>query len=163
MEDFIKRNQPFRTIDAVSVLVLFAVVMSVSGAILSETFRDDRPVRAKASAEALAHQIIVQHLEAAHEAKEPQERSIASVDAPAQPNGLTEGTLGKDPWGRPFRYFVQLLADPAKVMVFVWSDGPNGIAESSDAVRAPSAAVGRVGFRFRGDDLGHVESSEVKL
>jgi hypothetical protein len=164
VENIKTRYRQFGTLDAVSVLALVAIVASVSGAILSEMLRDERPMRARSTAEALAHQLVSPPapsiLEASQIGKsEKGDRSPASV-SPAMTSTLREGDIGKDPWGRPFHYWVR---PGAQRLVIVWSDGPNGVPESGQALKlaaetASQEKVSQTDLRFQGDDLGYIET-----
>lgn len=67
-------------------------------------------------------------------------RSLASP----QENG---GVMGKDPWGRPYRF----VLDKKKELLMVWSQGPDGKNDSSQSFPT-----------FRGDDLGHILDLKMK-
>jgi hypothetical protein len=161
VKDNNKGIQTFRTLDAVGVVVLIGIVATIVGAVLSETFRDDRPARAHSAAKTLAHQIMVQR-QMAMASVSKEDRSPASI-SPDPSSMLTEGQIGKDPWGRPYHYFVKANADGSKSTIFVWSDGPNGKPESTGVVQAASDSTRQENFHFQGDDLGHVQNSSDRI
>ena len=79
------------------------------------------------------------------------DRAPASVGESIPP--LTDGQIGRDPWGHEFHY--SILGNPSDPhpTIVVWSDGPNGKLESN---------IGEIderhpkGFHFKGDDIGYV-------
>lgn len=146
-----QKNQHFGTLDLIMLVVLCGTVSSVVGASVAGLLHDDRPSRARASAESLAYQIHQQH-DSALPAPSAGGRAPASVeDVPP----LTDGQIGKDPWGQPFNYTVLGNPTAPNSTVVVWSSGPNGKLESK------IDEIGRSGSgttHFRGDDIGFIMS-----
>ena len=74
-------------------------------------------------------------------------------------NWKDDGTLGKDPWGRPYRYKVFRDDSGAAKRVAVWSEGKNSQNEtdfSAAAVPAkPSLSI------FSGDDTGFIRDIDT--
>ncbi len=130
-------------------VVLCGTVSSVVGASIAGFTHDTRPSRARNAAEALALQIRVQH-ESAVATISPAtagDRGPASVEVPP----LTDGQMGKDPWGRPFHYSVLGSVSASQPVIAVWSEGPNGKVESDVAEFDEKAPMK---FHFKGDDIG---------
>ncbi len=137
--------------DLLLLVGLVGGVGSVVGVVLAQALQDDRPVRARNTAENLARQIEARQMIIE---KRPQKsaRGPASVDENLPP-ALTDGSLGRDPWGRPYHYTVR--KDPAgegKTKVFVWSEGPNGKPESQATIP----------FKVDGDDIGHAREFAIQ-
>jgi hypothetical protein len=81
-------------------------------------------------------------------------RSPASVNESQVPP-LTDGQLGKDPWGRPYFYSVLGAVTDPNATIVVWSEGPNGKLESKiDELNESNV----VKFRFKGDDVGYISN-----
>lgn len=136
-------------------VLLCGTVSSVVGASVAGLLHDDRPARARQMAESLAYQIRQQH-EAA--LQPPAGRSPASVAQLESVPPLTDGQMGKDPWGRP--YFYTVLGNPTdqNTTVVVWSEGPNGKLDSKiDDLNDANASS----FHFRGDDIGFISKGRV--
>lgn len=142
MSIFDEKNQSFRTLDLLALVGLVGTVGTIFGAIIAQSFHDSRPTRAQITAEAVARQIQTRHKQGS--SLPSGSRSPASTNSVA----FVEGKMGKDPWGRPFRYRVSRSdgATNGKARVYVWSDGPNGKSDFDEGNQ-----------RFAGDDVGHVE------
>lgn len=85
----------------------------------------------------------------------PGDRSPASV----QPF-LTDGLLGRDPWGRPYHYFVRPGSIQGQASIVVWSEGPDRVAQSNpeSLIDARSAKL-ESSTLFQGDDIGYLHQS----
>lgn len=142
-----ERGREFSTIDLLLLIVLVGGIGSVFGAVLAQAFQDQRPLRAKMVADTLTHQIEARWLEDANAPNPRTPSSTNPVSSEIKPErlDLTEGTIGKDPWGRPFHYSVR------DHQIFVWSDGLNGKSESTSS---PS-------FALQGDDVGSVRRLRI--
>ena len=145
---FSQRNQTFRTIDLFVLIVLVGGVASIFGAILAETFHDNRPVKALADAESWARQIQIRQM---HQGGS--QRSPASAGETA-PVFSEEGDTGRDPWGHPFHYLVRATNVQGHWRVYVWSDGANGKSESDPK---EFTQLAQASFKGGGDDIVHVE------
>ena len=154
---FHQANQRFGTLDLIMLVVLCGTVSSVVGASIAGFTHDSRPAHARTTAETLALQIRAQHETAlASVVPAPHgDRAPASVEVPP----LTDGTMGKDPWGHPFHYSVLGSPNEAHPVIAVWSEGPNGKLESDlsefDETK-PEA------FHFKGDDIGYLSLNTTK-
>jgi hypothetical protein len=144
---FSQRNQTFRTTDLFVLIVLVGGVASIFGAILAETFHDNRPVKALADAESWARQIQTRQM---HQSGG---RGPASVSETA-PVFSEEGNTGRDPWGRPFHYLVRATNVQGHWRVYVWSDGSNGKSETDPH---EFTQLAQATFKAGGDDIAHVE------
>lgn len=133
-------------------VVLCGTVSSVVGAGVAGLLHDDRPTRARAAAETLAFQIRQQHQSVLH-LEGSQLRGPASVSAESQLPPLTDGQMGKDPWGRPYYYTVLGKPTEGNSTIVVWSEGANGKLDSNvDELSETTANA----FHFRGDDIGFI-------
>ena len=156
---FSQKNQTFSTMDLLLLVGLVGGVGSVVGVVLAQALQDDRPIRAQSAAENLALQIEAHQLATE---KGPQEgRGPASVREKA-PLLLTDGQMGKDPWGRPFHYAVRKHLDQdgkptGTSTVYVWSDGANGKSETN----VPETFEKR--FAIDGDDVGRTREFKTSL
>lgn len=138
-------------------VVLCGTVSTVVGATIAGFTKDTRPVKARQTAEALALQIRAQHDTAVANMAPTQEggRAPASVEVPP----LTDGQIGKDPWGRPFHYSVLGATTDSNPPIAVWSEGPNGKLDS-DVSEFDESQPQK--FRFRGDDIGFLSLNASK-
>jgi hypothetical protein len=148
-----QQKRYFGTLDLIMLVVLCGTVSSVVGASVAGLLHDDRPVRARQSAQSLASQIRQQH-EVALQGAASNGRSPASVRE-AQVPPLTDGQLGKDPWGRPYFYTVLGTVGDSNATIVVWSEGPNGKLDSKIDDLSESNVMK---FRFKGDDVGIVSN-----
>lgn len=152
---FRQKNQHFGTLDLIMLVVLCGTVSSVIGASVAGLLHDNRPGRAKSSAEALAHQLRQQRERSSQSLFLASSRSPASANEMTVPP-LTDGQIGRDPWGKP--YFYTVLGSPSEPnpTIVVWSEGPNGHMES-DLASLSDARPDE--FRFKGDDVGFVSQA----
>lgn len=107
---------------------LFFFVLSLAP--LSLTAPSDKTLRARAKAEVLAYQVAQLYREnvQSSSSSEPESMGPAYVRHPATaPGGSTNssGIMGRDPWGRPYRYLVQETPDE-RLQVEMTSAGPDG-------------------------------------
>lgn len=155
---FDQKNQQFRTVDFLAFVVLIATVGSSIGAVIAETFQDDSLPRAKAMAESFARQLEYQRLAAIstqmRSAREP------ASEIP-QIHMLTDGEIGRDPWGNPYHYRVLEPNGDEAHKIFVWSSGPNGRSESNDKI--VKGFGGESQSPFGGDDLGYIREFYANL
>ncbi len=154
-----QNNQHFGTLDLIMLVVLCGTVSSVVGASVAGLLHDDRASRARVTAETLAFQIRQQHDDALFggASDQAQGRGPASVSDSSVPP-LTDGQMGKDPWGNPYFYTVLGRPTDAGSTIVVWSGGPNGRVDSNiDDLSELSARS----FHFRGDDVGFIASSKA--
>lgn len=159
MSNFHVKKPAFRTVDILGLIVLVGLMTTISGAILAQAMQNDKPRRAQGVAQTLAQQIRAEQTSVRE--RGPGLRGPAS-DRPMSPVSLlTSGTIGHDPWGRPFHYFVRKEDVPLtgsqrlRGWVFVWSDGPDGRPENESSSLPQMPRGGRLALR--GDDIGHVE------
>jgi hypothetical protein len=157
MSNFHVKKQVFTTMDMMSLLVLLGTVCTLSGAILADAMQSDGSHRAKIMAKSLASQIRAER-ERTEIAPIGSLRGPASEDSVSPASLLVSGTIGHDPWGHPFHYFVRKEtpvpgARKTKAWVYVWSDGPDG--QSSTTTEGQ--------FSLGGDDIGQVEEFTADL
>lgn len=146
---FHQANQRFGTLDLIMLVVLCGTVSSVVGASIAGFTKDTRPSRARSTAETYALQLRAQHetAVAALPAPEAGTRGPASVEVPP----LTDGQIGRDPWGRPYHYSVLGSPTDPRPVIAVWSEGPN-MKLDSDIAEFDEANPAK--FHFKGDDVG---------
>ena len=158
-----KKNQKFGTSDLVTLIALAGLAITITWTIIQDALRDDRPERARLGAEALAHQMVTggfSLIDSAN-ADDPStggNRAVASDPKAASGNAPTlslfEGTLGRDPWGKAYRYKLLRSSEGSPLRILVWSDGPNTKPDTQvDDFAVASSGVGG-SFRFSGDDIG---------
>lgn len=150
-------NQRFGTLDLIMLVVLCGTVSTVVGATIAGFTKDTRPTKARQSAEHLALQIRTQHETAVAQIvpATPGDRAPASVGVPP----LTDGQIGKDPWGNAFHYSVLGSVGAPQPAIAVWSNGPNGKLES-DVSEFDETKPDR--FHFKGDDVGFLSLQASK-
>ena len=134
----------FGTTDLAIVLGLWSAMAVVLGGVLSEVMSDAETPRARAQSEAFALQL-------AQNASVSQAAGGGGRGPASMGSNLKTGELGKDPWGRSYRY--QVFADG----VVVWSLGVDGKADSEKAIERLVLEQDASGFRFQGDDVGFLK------
>lgn len=162
MADFYKSNRSLKTVDLMLLVASVGVVFTVFGATLAHSLRDNKPARAQSMAANLAHQIRSNqydpHLSGGAG------RSPASVQNATEIQLFTSGSLGRDPWGRAFHYFVRRKEGSEGVRplirIYVWSGGPDGISNTDMAAAETDASQAA---KFQGDDTGFVEEFPLDL
>lgn len=141
-------------------VVLVGAVCSVSAIIIVQFFQDDGPRRAIQSARAIALQIRSERSQAKRAGTSAQ-RNPSSV-APNSPQ-LTEGTIGKDPWGQSFQFLVRKgQGRNGRIVerIYIWSYGSDGSSNSNSASFDLSTEKAKI--RFGGDDVGFVEEYTIE-
>lgn len=159
----------FGTFDLVAMMALGSAVVLICGTIVGAALQDDRPKRAQLGAEALAHQMIAGGFgpvvpERADEefvaAPKSGDRGPASVGVPTNGNARAfnslEGVMGRDPWGRPYRYKLLRSSGGQPVRILVWSEGPNERSDTRSSEFDIALSTPRGSIRFGGDDIGFV-------
>ena len=148
------KKRDFGTLDLIMLVLLCGTLSSVVGASVAGLLHDDRPVRARQIAESLASQLRLQHDVALQQRVSSGGRTPASLGDPQVPP-LTDGQLGKDPWGRPYFYTVLGSVNDPNATIVVWSEGANGKLDSKiDELNESNVMK----FRFKGDDVGFISN-----
>jgi len=148
-----QQTKQFRTLDLIVLVVLCGSVSTLTGALLAHSLEDNRPHRAKSGAEALAYQL--NHKGESLHSSLTETSASSGGRAPASASistRLTEGDIGKDPWGRRFHYALKSAPGASKRLVIVWSDGPDGVSQTD-----PNELSSAQPSAFRGDDTGVVQ------
>lgn len=139
-------NQELRSVGVISTLV----VLAVCGLLTSRAWKDS-PIedneKAMRRAEGLAYQLMDIH-------------RAAQKDSRAPASSSSEGLIGSDPWGQPYRY--RVLNHAAKpedkkaqeYKLVIWSQGPNKKADTDDSKL--DSDRDKVAVQFDGDDVGIV-------
>lgn len=179
MAIFRQNNQQFRTLDLFVMVALVGAVTASIGSVVSDVFRDQRPERARSTAEVLARQLEYQHRvsmtsplshsdsESDDESASPNTGRMPASDGSESETSdlsvtvLTGGEIGRDPWGRPYRYRVYPGREAGVQHVFVWSDGPNQVPESVETIEKALAETieQQSELQFKGDDIGYVHNA----
>lgn len=162
MEQIRQRNQSFGTLDLIILVVLCGTVSSVVGASIAGFWQDTRPGRARAAAENYALQLRQQHENAIQlngTSGVSEGRSPASIDSSNSVPPLTDGQIGRDPWGRAYQYTVISGMGGSTEAVLVWSGGPNGTFDTDIGSVDESQLAG---FKFSSDDIGFVYRSSQR-
>lgn len=133
----------FGTTDLAIVLGLWSAMAVVLGGVLSEVMSDSETPRARAQSEAFALQLA--------QAQSSTQASAGGRGPASVVSNLKAGELGKDPWGRSYRY--QVFADG----VVVWSLGVDGKPDSEKAIERLVLGQEISAFRFQGDDVGFLK------
>jgi hypothetical protein len=157
----LQKNQHFGTLDLIMLVVLCGTVSSIVGASVAGLLHDDRPTRARQSAESLAYQLRQQHdvaLAALRSASKSGRAPASLSDAAVPP--LTDGQMGKDPWGRP--YFYTVLGSPTdpNSTIVVWSEGADGKLQSKIDELSETNVMR---FHFKGDDVGFIANGHYAV
>lgn len=140
---------------------LLAMVGFIFTTPLSLKSNDDASQGVRRSAEVVGLQLIQLYQESLAQSqlsKVSPGRGIASVDTAQDLEVRTIGTIGNDPYGKPFHYRI-LSRTNQKVHVLVWSTGPNSKVDTpalEDESRDPQIS-------FLGDDDGLVLSSPISI
>lgn len=164
-----KQNRAFGTFDLVAMIALGSAVLVICGTIVQEMLQDDRPDRARMGAEAIAHQMVAGGFAEAvagvsdakpeaiaeHGSRGPASLGSAAIDNAPTLN-LVEGSLGKDPWGRPYRYKLLRSNEGNAVRILVWSEGPNEVSDTEFMEVDVALSAPKEKIKFGGDDVGFV-------
>ena len=155
-----EQKQEFKSSGVLTLLGLVGFSAIIIAAPWNRPYQDSQVDAALQKAEVVGYQVVQIYREAAKTSAlsaDSQGRTPASVNPE---NGLdnlrTTGTMGNDPWGRPYHYRI-LSAEKSKPMrILVWSDGPNKKSETPDLDNEAKKIVGQPAFN--GDDIGVVLS-----
>lgn len=139
----IESNQDIRTTGVISVIILLSVCAIAASPLWSSKSKEENEITLR-RAESLAYQII--EIQKLKNADHLNSRSPASVDQVA----LTEGHMGLDPWGQPYRF--QVVNHGSERRVVVCSLGPDRQLQTNlsnlDSSRDSSP------LKIKGDDVG---------
>lgn len=126
MFEKIKSNQVFKSYTKKSAFLAlifsaFFVFSCTNNGMKIETLKIEKAYQ---QAEILSYEALVINAPKASEAT-TSSRGPASVSAETQ----ITGSMGKDPWGNPFRYVRKTIRENSnlKTQIIVWSAGPNGV------------------------------------
>lgn len=161
-----KNFKPIKSFDLLSMALLFAIVLGISTAIISQELSDIDRSMGLSEAENLAFQLTQGGFEVLSPSQMAGEtRGIASASSQKGvgiKNSLgifeSSGSIGKDPWGQAFRYKVIRDKEGLPTHVLVWSLGPNLEQETPEKAFQSLAANSVAQLEFQGDDFGYVHS-----
>ncbi|UOF00221.1 hypothetical protein [Bdellovibrio reynosensis] len=154
----IEEKQEFKSTSVLALLGLVGFSFAIIATPWNRHMQDSKVETARQRAEVVGYQIVQIYREATRTAAPPESvggRKIASVapdSAISMENLRTTGTMGNDPWGRPFRYRILSQDHSGKVRILVWSTGPNQKLESLDLEDEESAIKDPP--LYSGDDMG---------
>ena len=136
-------NQDIRTTGVISVIILLSVCAVAASPLWSSKSKEENEITLR-RAESLAYQII--EIQKSKNSDHLDGRSPASVDQVA----LSEGNMGLDPWGQPYRF--QVVNHGSEHRVVVCSLGPDHQLQTNlsslDSSRDTSS------LKIKGDDVG---------
>ncbi|MBC85845.1 MAG: hypothetical protein CL677_01600 [Bdellovibrionaceae bacterium] len=159
-----KKNQVFRSGDAISVLGVLCVVCYIFVYVLANNTGDRDLESAKIDMESLSAQLMAAGMKSLP--GQGISRGLASVENSGNPiqwvqdwNQVgSEGKIGKDPWGEPFHYLVvKESANKAKYIVII-SGGPNKLMETPVEQLVGSKSSAKLSLDYVGDDFGLVRA-----
>ena len=122
-----KSNQAFTTFDFIVTSVSVAIIVLVSGPIISKNLESGNIEKAQKEAHDLAFELLnspdatALRLASAPVSMKKDTRNIASVDD----NSAWSGSAKKDPWGNPYHFRFLRNAKGMPVELVVWSEGPD--------------------------------------
>jgi len=141
-----KKNQQFRTIDFLGLVVSCVAVIAIIAPIVNQSIGANENVKAQLEAEDLAQKLIKKDYKTL-DVSEPHVREPASLM-------LSRTVSQMDPWGHPYHYKLARNEKGNPAYLIVWSAGPNGSSESDDVEVKISSHGPEVSFQ--GDDVGSV-------
>jgi type II secretory pathway pseudopilin PulG len=112
---------------------------------------EEKVIDAQRHAEILGYQVFEIYGEAA---RNTYSIPASSSRSPASAQPAVAGSIGKDPWGQPYRYKI-LSSSGSELKLQVWSAGPNKRFETADEPGTESDT-------YLGDDVGIVLSMNHK-
>src|SRR4051812_11707330 len=143
-----KENQGFTSFDFLTMILSFAIILSVSVPILKKNLNSGEMELAQRDTDAIALSLLKPN-----NSQVSQQRGLASIDSKqASHSSPWKGDAGKDPWGNPYHYTFVRNKMGVPTHVVVWSDGPNMRSETPTPEKAQGAIA------FTGDDVGSVVS-----
>lgn len=148
-----EQNQGIDSFGVLSVFLVIGLCLMVSAPAWNGSRSEDFE-KTMRRAENLAYQIIEAHdaLEIGIRTELNQGRHPASESSLGRLNA-DAGEIGKDHWGHPFHFRV-IRKNQRQTLVFVWSLGPNGKAETFEDEFVSSRDI--AAFEFAGDDVGTI-------
>lgn len=156
-----QQNQQFKSTGLLALLGLVAFCLAIIATPWNRQMRDSGHENARQKAEVVGYQVVQMYREASKNpasSAAPRSRGPASAaGSEASPelsmqNLRAIGTMGIDPWGRPFNYRI-ISADPGgRVRILVWSTGPNLKVESHQLENEQVAISSQP--LYGGDDIG---------
>lgn len=151
-----KPKKEFKTFDFILLLSIFMAVGGISGSILNSHLVQFKVTKAQLGLEEIAQAVLrPRHPKSRkffkNRASEKSGRSLASLSS--EPTGQSHdlGGLGKDPWGKEYRYRFIRNKKGMPIYLAVWSPGPNGV---NDTAQSAWSVEGKQ--QFSRDDVGQV-------
>jgi hypothetical protein len=122
-----QQNQEDKSFDVVLVLGLLACCVIASAYLIAGTFVDKTRDRALKQAESLAFQLIqIQMQNYKNYVETITQRPIRHIANEDNSFLRSEGEIGEDPWGAPYKYKIFTREGSAKAQLVLWSSGPSG-------------------------------------
>lgn len=126
------KNQQFKTIDMVILIVMLVVLGGISMGIVRHNKSQDPTRQVFRMAENISFQLLNLDRKKFHSAHEIEPTGERTPSSSAQKNRSVrlgpEGTIGLDPWGQPFEYRFIENAEGQWTYLIVWSRGPDSVA-----------------------------------
>ncbi|PIU00329.1 MAG: hypothetical protein COT74_05205 [Bdellovibrionales bacterium CG10_big_fil_rev_8_21_14_0_10_45_34] len=152
----------FSSFDFFSVLGAILLVVAISVPIVQKKITGNEIKKARVIAEGMADEVLRKHapLQAPWQKQKGANRSIASLAGGASSMAMPlaeDGSIGRDPWGQPYKFAWIRNAYGIPTHMLVWSAGPNGQFETPrSAISGVERGLVEVGFAR--DDLGYVRA-----
>lgn len=151
-----KEKQQFRSSGLLSLLGLIVLSLTIIATPWNRHIEDSKTQIALQKAEVVGYQVVQVYREAIKVSLSSDKES-GRQPASAHPMELVEnlrntGTVGKDPWGQPYRYRILPPKNSNALKILVWSTGPNKKVESVELTDEQKNVLGQPSYS--GDDLG---------
>lgn len=153
-----EEKQEFKSSGVIALLGLVGFSFAIIATPWRGHMQDSKVETARQRAEVVGYQIVQIYREASRiqvPADNQGGRKIASV-APESESAIenlrSTGTMGNDPWGRPYRYRILSSDSSGKVRILVWSTGPNQKMESPELEKEDTPIKDQP--LYSGDDMG---------
>ncbi|MCB0419557.1 MAG: type II secretion system protein GspG [Bdellovibrionales bacterium] len=159
-----KEIQNFSFLDLFSTIGLFSMSLVAIFLILWGRLRDPEVQKAVRTAHVLSGQLVAGGVQVPVDMiSEPTAKGDRFPASVTKGLFLKEGTISKDPWGRPFSYKFIFSEQGEPAHLLVWSYGPNGRQETRGRELAKRVAYITPEKLFMGDDVGIVRVLSPKL
>lgn len=143
-----KENQILKSFDVLALGLCFFVILYVCGPIIQKGLHLDRQIFAKDEIGRLSEKL----LESA-ELKKMERNPALVADEVGSKKILAQGEIEKDPWGKPYQYFLLKAGPEMGPRLVIVSGGPNRIVDTASVSIEKENQI-----QFADDDLGLVSS-----
>lgn len=156
-----EKNHEFRSSGVLLILGLLVFCIAIIATPWNRQMQDSRVETALQKAEVVGYQVVQIYREAAKNTPSKEMKGSRIPASVADSAGSEEllrltGTMGMDPWGRPYRYRILTPAKESseKVRILVWSTGPNLKVDTKNLDDESQALTEQP--LYSGDDIGVV-------